>query len=98
MRIILVLIIKLYWKLVPEHQRGACIFRKSCSNYIFEIASENGFIKGIEAFNYRFKNCRSGFSTFENPITGKIQMLLATDDIIGEEEIAQHYVTEHRKK
>lgn len=89
MKHLLLLAIKFYWKTLPEHRRRKCIFRKSCSNYVFEVTKYKGFIKGLQSLAYRYKNCRGGFQTFINPINGEKEMILPNREIIGEKEIAE---------
>lgn len=89
MKIILLLLIKIYWVLIPKNKRKQCIFRKSCSQYVFEITQEKGLLKGLKALNFRIKNCKYGFELFKNPITGKMQMVLPNRQIISENGIAE---------
>jgi uncharacterized protein len=81
--------IKLYWKLIPERKRKRCIFKKSCSHYVFETTQKKGFIKGLKAFYFRYQNCRGGFEIFENPSNNKTQMLLPSRMVIDREEIVE---------
>ena len=83
----------MYWLLIPEPKRGRCIFKKSCSHYVFEIEKQVGFSKGIKAFYFRYKNCRSNFDIFQNANTNQIQMLLPTKIIVGCDEIADRLLT-----
>lgn len=92
MKYIILLIIRMYWILIPQSKRRKCIFKKSCSNYVFETTQKEGFIKGLQAFQFRFKNCRGNFSIFRNPIDNKIQMLLPSQIIIEREEIADRLI------
>ncbi|WP_444660006.1 membrane protein insertion efficiency factor YidD [Flavobacterium columnare] len=85
--------IRLYWLTKPKNKKPRCIFRKSCSHFIYEETLQNGFLKGLKAFHYRFKNCRSGFEVFKNPISNQVQMLLTSNQIIEEEEIAKRLIT-----
>lgn len=82
----------MYWFFIPQSNRRKCIFKKSCSNYVFETTQKEGFIKGLKAFQFRYKNCRANFAIFQNPIDNKIQMILPSQIIINEEEIAERLV------
>ncbi|TDP02279.1 membrane protein insertion efficiency factor YidD [Flavobacterium sp. 245] len=95
MKYFILLIIRLYWILIPQSNRRKCIFKKSCSNYVFEITQKEGFIKGLKGFQFRYKNCRGNFSIFKNPITNKIQMILPSQIIIEKEEIAERLFKNH---
>lgn len=89
MKFVLLLIIKIYWKLIPPNNRKNCIYRVSCSNYVFQETKLNGFLKGIVAFKYRYHNCRQGFEIFENPIDRTKQIILPNGGILNENEIAE---------
>jgi hypothetical protein len=67
-------------------------FKKSCSNYVFEVTQKEGFIKGLKAFRFRYQNCRGNFVIFQNPIINKIQMILPSQMIIEREEIAERLI------
>lgn len=56
---------------------------------MFEKTVEQGFRKGLIALKYRYRNCRYGFEVFENPINGKIQMILPNRQIIDTKDIAE---------
>ncbi len=89
MKHILLLIIQIYWKLIPLKNRGKCIYKISCSNYVFQETKSNGLIKGLKAFRYRYQNCRQGFGLFQNPIDGTKQIILPNGEILKENEIAE---------
>ncbi|MFB9076761.1 membrane protein insertion efficiency factor YidD [Flavobacterium procerum] len=92
MKYLILLFIRLYWFLIPQSKRRKCIFKKSCSNYVFETTQKEGFLKGLKAFQFRYKNCRGNFAIFQNPIDNKIQMILTSQIIISEDEIAERLV------
>jgi putative component of membrane protein insertase Oxa1/YidC/SpoIIIJ protein YidD len=92
MKYLILLIIQMYWKFIPASKRRKCIFKKSCSNYVFEITQKEGFINGLKTFRFRYKNCRGNFAVFKNPITNKIQMILPSQIIIDKEEIAERLI------
>lgn len=89
MKYILILIIRLYWLLKPKQKPQKCIFKKTCSHYVFDITKEQGFFKGFQALYFRYKNCRHGYEIFRNPITGKVQMILPSNFIIESKEISE---------
>lgn len=92
MKHLILLAIKIYWNCIPPSKRKKCIFKKSCSNYVFEITQSEGFINGLKAFRFRFQNCRGNFQIFKNPINDKIQMILPSQTIIEREEIAERLI------
>ncbi|NHN26488.1 membrane protein insertion efficiency factor YidD [Flavobacterium jejuense] len=89
MKCLILLMIRLYWFLKPKYRKSICIFRKSCSHYVYEITKEQGFLKGLNAFYFRYKNCRHGYEIFKNPVTNETQMLLPSKVIIDNKEIAE---------
>jgi len=96
MKQLLLAIIRMYGNKVPVYKRVPSLFKKPCSHHIYDQTAAYGFIAGIKAFLFRYKNCRGGFSRFKNPITGKIQMLLRSNKIIGEDEIAPRFLRRER--
>lgn len=90
MKHFLLIIIRLYWITIPESKRNKCLFRKSCSRYVFDITTEQGFIKGVKAFYYRFKNCRHGSVLYTDSVTGKKKLVLPNNQIVEEHEIAEY--------
>ncbi len=93
MKYSILLVIQLYWFLKPKENKPKCIFKKSCSHYVFETTQKEGFLNGLKAFWFRYKNCRGGFEIFENPINNEIQMLLPSRIIIDRKEIAERLLT-----
>lgn len=82
----------MYWIIIPAQKRKKCIFRLSCSRYVYEKTINEGFISGVKAFRYRFQNCRSGAHLIENPLTGKLQIILPGNHILNEEEISERFI------
>lgn len=88
MKHLLLFLIQMYWKLIPTKKRKECIFKVSCSNYVFNETKTNGFLFGMKALKFRFQNCRQGFEIFENPIDGSKQLFLPKGEVLKEEEMA----------
>ena len=93
MKYLLLRLIKIYWRLIPTENRRMCIFRISCSRYVFQETESGGFLTGIEALRYRFQNCRRGFEIFDNPIDGTKQLILKNGDVLKESEIAERFLS-----
>ena len=76
----------MYWKFIPESKRRTCLFKESCSNYVYRHTNEHGLLKGIFAFRNRVKKCRGGYEIY----TGQngFEMRLADGSVILEEEIS----------
>lgn len=89
MKFLLINLIRFYWTVKPKNKLPRCIFRKSCSSYVYEITREKGFYKGVKALRFRIKNCNYGFELYKNPETKKTEMLLPDKTIIEEKNIAE---------
>jgi len=61
MKILLLWLIKSYWLYIPPEKRNKCLFKKSCSHFVFDITKKDGLLKGLKALDYRFKHCRPGY-------------------------------------
>ncbi|WP_378174264.1 membrane protein insertion efficiency factor YidD [Aquimarina sp. SS2-1] len=96
MKILLIIPIKLYWFFVAKSKRRRCIFRKSCSNYVYEETCKKGFISGLKALRYRYQNCRSDFIIFDHPINDQKLMLLPNQEIIEEKEISERLIYKYK--
>ncbi|MWB96851.1 membrane protein insertion efficiency factor YidD [Flavobacterium sp. GA093] len=92
MKYLILFTIRIYWNLISEKNRKKCIFRKSCSNYVFETTNEKGFIEGLKAFKYRYYNCRGNFEIFKNPINNETLILLPSKKIITSQEITERLI------
>jgi len=66
MKHLLLIIIKIYWKLIPKSKRNQCIYNVSCSNHVFETTKNKGLISGIKAFKERFNSCKPGYFLFKD--------------------------------
>lgn len=91
MKKLLILLIKIYWVVIPPAKRRKCIFRISCSKHVYEKTINEGFISGLKAFIYRFKNCRSGAYVLESP-SGETQIILPNQQILNEIEISERFI------
>lgn len=90
MKYLLLFIIRCYW-LIPKSKRRKCIFRKSCSHFVYEETIDKGLKNGIVAFKYRFKNCRAGFEVYTNPINKELELLLPSGEILKNTEISNRF-------
>ncbi|PQJ77991.1 membrane protein insertion efficiency factor YidD [Polaribacter porphyrae] len=89
MKIVLIKFIKLYWFLKSKNKSASCIFRKSCSHYVYEKTYNEGFYSGLKALKFRINNCKHGFELFTNPVDKRKYMILPNKDVIDEKEIAE---------
>lgn len=91
MKSLLLLLIKVYWRMIPPSKRRKCIFRISCSKYVYEKTTADGFVSGVKALKYRFQNCRPEAFIIENP-TGEIYIILPNQQILNESEISERFI------
>lgn len=86
MKWVFLILIKLYWIIFPEKKRRTCLFKETCSHYVYRSASGGGFFKGAIALQDRLKKCRKGYHLYTSP--NGFEMELADGSIIDEAEIA----------
>jgi len=60
MRYLFLLGIHIYW-LIPGKSRRTCIFKESCSRYVYRITNKHGFKKGLSALKERKQQCQPGY-------------------------------------
>lgn len=89
MKYFLMGLIKCYWWIIPKSKRKKCIFRESCSQYVYRITLDNGFLQGLQSFLFRYRNCRYGYEIFKNPVSKEIQLMLPNKEVLCEKEIAE---------
>ena len=83
---------------MPANKRRTCLFKKSCSHFVFDATSNHGLLYGLKALNYRFRNCRAGTLFFNDPHTGKITIVLPNKDTIAEEDISEIIIANQLKQ
>ena len=86
MKYIIILIIKLYYKVVPEDNRRVCIHAESCSKYVLRITKKRGFIRGLMAYIDRKKSCNPNY-TVETSTNMIIKIKTQNGIVLNESEI-----------
>ena len=69
----------MYWLVIPKYKRRKCIFKVSCSNYVFKKTKEEGFISGYKALKKRIKSCRPGYNVID--IEGQTHIITADNNL-----------------
>jgi putative component of membrane protein insertase Oxa1/YidC/SpoIIIJ protein YidD len=82
MKIILISIIKIYWKFIPANKRRHCIFNESCSKHIYRIVNEDGVKQGLKALIDRFKKCRPNYKVYYNSSTRSVEVELEDHTVV----------------
>tara|TARA_Y100000813_G_scaffold3848_1_gene2786 strand:- start:103 stop:378 length:276 start_codon:yes stop_codon:yes gene_type:complete len=54
--------IRLYWLIFRERDRRICLYKETCSKYIYRKFIEESIFSGFKAFLERFRNCRSTYN------------------------------------
>lgn len=73
MKFLLLYLIKVYWQVKPKRTTAKCLFRESCSKYVYRNTLEKGLVSGLKSLLFRFQHCRSGYYVIElNGIIGII--------------------------
>lgn len=72
----------MYWLLIPKHKRRKCLFKKSCSNYVYDKAKSEGFISGLKALKFRISNCNPNYIIMN--LNGEKVLITKTNYIIKE--------------
>ncbi len=72
---VLLWVIECYWRLVPPSRRRTCLFRVTCSTYVYNTARSRGALAGISAIVRRLRQCRRGFSiTFDGEMRPSLHL------------------------
>lgn len=90
MRFVLLYIIRLYWRYIPVHKRRPCIFKVTCSKFVYQQSLEHGLRKGITALFYRLKSCRPGYQLVSTP--SGFELILQNGSRIPETEISNDII------
>lgn len=92
MKWVLILVIRLYW-LVPVRWRRSCLFKESCSHFVYRVACNEGGWAGIRALRSRIRQCRPGYAHFHTP-DGQGWVILADKSVVSADEcIADEAIT-----
>ena len=92
-RAVLLLSIRLYWRFVSPYCRRRCLFRKSCSHYVFERTEHGGFFRGVAALIQRWRQCRPGYRFVVGPSVMWVQLCDGT--VVDESVLAPSVSSEY---
>jgi putative component of membrane protein insertase Oxa1/YidC/SpoIIIJ protein YidD len=65
--------IKFYWFIIPPHKRNKCLFKESCSRFVYRNTKNLGLVEGLKALNHRIRSCKPGYFIVE--IDGEIGII-----------------------
>lgn len=86
MRYLLLLAIRIYW-VIPTKLHSKCIFKETCSHYVYRIAKQQGFLAGINALKERNRLCRSGYVVYR--FEGRFYLKTTDGHVFGQENISE---------
>ncbi|MDR2284817.1 MAG: membrane protein insertion efficiency factor YidD [Sphingobacterium sp.] len=89
MRYLLLAVIKVYWLIIPRDRRCKCIFRHSCSKFVFDVTRREGFMAGSRVLLFRMRNCNGHFDIITDHGSGERKMYLKGGAVVGETDIAE---------
>ena len=95
MKFLLQLAIRIYWR-IPTRLHARCIFRETCSHYVYRIAGEQGFLAGIHALRERNRLCRPGYVIYRSQ--GHFFLKTATGEVFEEKDIALSELPPHNTR
>jgi uncharacterized protein len=84
MRYLVLLIIRLYW-LIPKKKRKHCIFKETCSQYIYRITKHYGLQKSILAYKKRKLQCKAGYYYLTNSTIRLADGCIVSSSILRED-------------
>lgn len=88
MRISLMVIIKLYWFLIPKHKRRKCLFKESCSHFVYKTTKSKGLISGVKALNFRINNCNPNYTIME--LNDEKVLITKSNNVFKQTELNKH--------
>ncbi len=68
----------MYWIIIPKSKRRQCLFKMSCSNYVYEKTKTEGLLSGLKALKFRINICNPNYNVIE--VNGK-KILITTTNI-----------------
>jgi hypothetical protein len=90
MKNLFLILLKFYQLFIPKLFRRECLFKESCSNYVYRLTKENGFSIGINALKYRIHQCKPNYFLIKN--NGRILLITSKYEVIEEEFISKNIV------
>lgn len=79
--------IRVYW-LIPTKLHDKCIFKESCSHYVYRVAKHQGFNAAMKALKERNELCRPGYIVYKS--MGAFFLKTAGGKVFSEESISSN--------
>lgn len=90
MKLLLIILIRFYWLVVPEKLKRVCLFKESCSNYVYRITLADGFFEGLNGLRKRMRQCSSEYRLYTSK--NGFEVLLSDRTIVNQEEISPELI------
>lgn len=74
--------VRFYWQWWPHRWKRSCLFRESCSQFVYRVAGESGSLAGLGAFWYRVRTCRPGYHL--NVAGDQVELVLRDGSTLAE--------------
>lgn len=85
MRYLLMFAIRIYWR-IPTKLHNKCLFKETCSHYVYRIAKHQGFKAAFKALKERDELCRPGYVVYKS--MGRFYLKTANGQVFNEEYIS----------
>lgn len=96
MRWLLMLPIVVYWYCVPQLVKSrSCLFKETCSRFVYRTARENGLVAGVRALRERYSQCRPGYSVQLIP-SGRFVVVLRGHVSLDQDDVNESVLRPYR--
>jgi len=87
MRALLLAVVRVYWAVWPRHLNRGCLYRETCSHYIYRVSREAGVLAGCRALLQRYQTCRAGYAVTTKD--GELGLMLRDGSFVPERFVAE---------
>jgi len=88
LKFLLLALIRFYWAWRPAHRRRHCLYRESCSRFVYSKTEKEGLFSGLAALRYRYARCRPGYVVYFSPELNQHILILHNGEQVAEENIS----------
>lgn len=93
MKWVIFFVINIYWIAIPKKYRKSCLFKESCSHFVFRNTMEHGWRHGLYCFLQRWKQCRPGYVIIYTQSKG-VEIVLADGCSTTKDNLSDKMLTE----
>ena len=84
MKYLLIILIKIYW-LIPKQHRKSCVFKESCSKFVYRNTLKFGLRKGLKCLIKRMRTCKPNYTLYKTE-DGNEYVILADKSVVKRNE------------